>query len=265
MWKKWLIPLSLAGAMGSLVTGLGVAWPKAAAMSSDNTKDVQQGEKPSKDGKAKHVEGKIVSGSQGRRWRQKLDQPVTIEFEQNTPFRETMNYISERYKMTILIDKESFQADQNSDIENQPVKLPRLVDVKLVAGLRATLLQVGADFYTRGDVMTVVSRRYIEAGGVFRHPVTASFSKRPLAEALGELSDLSGASVVLDSRGQKEGALVVSADFRKVPVQDAVRDLADRAGMKSVVMENLLYVTSKKKADHLEKEKAKQREVTPAK
>jgi hypothetical protein len=86
-----------------------------------------------------------------------------------------------------------------------------------------------------------------------------------LAEALGELSDLSGVSVVLDSRGQKEDKLVVSADFRNVPVQDAVRDLADKAGMKSVFMENLLYVTSKKNAERLEKEKVKKREAAPAK
>ena len=145
------------------------------------------------------------------------------------------------------------------------MKLPRLVDVKLVTGLRATLQQVGGDFYTRGDVLMVVPRRYIEAGTVFRHPVNVSFSKRPLAEALGELSDLSGVSVVLDSRVQKEDKLVVSADFRNVPVQDAVRELADKAGMKSVVVENLLYVTSKKNADRLEKEKVKQREAAPTK
>jgi len=266
MRKKWLIPLSLAGAIGSMVTWLGLAWLQAAAaMPSDNPKDVQKGEKPGKDGQAKQVEGKIVSGSHGRQWREKLDQPVTIEFDQNTPFREAMSYISEKYGMTILIDQESFQADQNPDVESKPVKLPRLVDVKLVTGLRATLQQVGGDFYTRGDVLTVVPRRYIEAGSVFRHPVSVSFSKRPLGEALGELSDLSGASVVLDSRGQKEDKLVVSADFRNVPVQDVVRDLADKAGMKSVVTENLLYVTSKKNAEHLEKQKVKKREAAPAK
>jgi len=266
MWKKWLIPLSLAGAVGSMVTGLGVAWPHAAAaMPSDNPKDVQKSEKPSKDGPAKHVEGKMVLGRHGRQWREKLDQPVTIEFDQNTPFREAMSYISERYGMTIRIDLESFQADQNPNVEATPVKLPRLANVQLVTGLRPILEQVRADFYTKGDVLMVVPRRYIEAGSVFKHPVKVSFSKRPLAEALGELSDLSGVRVVLDSRGQKEDKLVVSADFRNVPVQDAVRDLADKAGMKSVVTENLLYVTSKKNADRLEKEKVKQREAAPTK
>src|SRR5439155_13807111 len=153
---------------------------------------------------ATRVEGKTVLGSHGRRWREKLDQLITIEFDQNTPFREAIRHISERYKMTILIDKGSFQADQNPDVEIQPVKLPRLVDVKLVTGLRATLVQAGGDFYTKGDVLMVVPRRYIEAGSAFRHPVNASFSKRPLAEALGELSDMSGVSVVLDSRGQAD-------------------------------------------------------------
>jgi beta-lactamase superfamily II metal-dependent hydrolase len=217
----------------------------------------------SKLGQAKRVEGKIVSGSHGRVWREKLDQPITIEFDQNTPFCEAMSYVSERYTMTIVIDKQSFQTE-NPHIETQPMKLPRLVDVKLVTGLRATLQQVGADFYTRGDVLTVVPRRYVEAGVVFKHPVHASFSKRPLAEALGELSDLSGATVVLDTRGQEDGKLVVTADFRNVPVQDAVRDLADKVGMKSVVVDNLLYVTSKKNAERLEQEKVKERKAAAA-
>jgi hypothetical protein len=220
--------------------------------------------RPGKVSQAKRVEGKIVSGSHGRVWREKLDQLVTIEFDQNTPLREVVSHISERFSMTILIDKQSFQADQNPEVEIQPVKLSQLVDAKLTTAVRATLAQVGGDFYTKGDVLVVVPRRYIESGGVFKHPIGVSFSKRPLAEALGELSDKSGATVVLDSRGQEDGKLVVTGDFHNVPVQDAVRDLADKVGMKSVVVDNLLYVTSKKNADRLEKEKVKERKAAPA-
>jgi len=166
--------------------------------------------------------------------------------------------------MTILIDKESFQADLSEpDIENKPVKLPRLVQVRLVTALRALFQQIGGDFYTKDDVLTVVPRSYIQTGRVLKHPVDVTFTKRPFAEALSELSSLSGLSVVLDPRAQTDNSFAVTADFRNVPVQDAVRVLANMAGMKSVVMDNLLYVTSTNNAEHLQKEKEREREALP--
>src|SRR5262249_3903650 len=114
------------------------------------------------------------------------------------------------------------------------------------------------------NVLTLVPRNYIETGRVLKHPVDVNFNKRPLAEALTELSELSGLSIVLDARGQADSNFTVTADFRNVPVRDAVRVLADMAGMKSVVMDNRLYVTSTRNAEHLHKEKERQRETAPA-
>jgi len=250
MLKKWLIASGLAMAVGVLIAGADLVSQRAVlARPSDNAKDVRKGEKP--------VEGKIVSGSRARQWREKSDQTVTIEFEPNTPLREALSHIAERYKMTIIVDTEAFKADQNQpDVEGQPVKLMRLPDVKILTALRAIFEQINGDFYTKDDVLTVVPRSYIEGGRVFRHPVDVIFSKRPLADALSELSDLSGLSIVLDPRAQADASPAVTANFSNVPVHDAVRVLADVSGMKSVAMNNLLYVTSIQNADKLEKEKA---------
>ncbi len=138
-----------------------------------------------------------------------------------------------------------------------------IAQVKILTALRAIFQQINGDFYMKDNVLTVVPRTYIETGRVLKHPVDVSFNKRPLAEALTELSELSGLSIVLDPRGQADGNLAVTADFRNVPVQDAVRVLADMAGMKSVVMDILLYVTSPRNAEHLRKEKERQREAMP--
>lgn len=268
MIKKWLIGLVLAVSLGIIVGGTSILWqPTVAAKALDNPNDVQKGEKSAnKEDQAKPQEGKIVHGSRARQWREKLDQQITVEFEPNTPLREALSHIAERYKMTILVDTETFKADQDQpDIEGQPVKLMRLPDVKVITALRAIFQQINGDFYIKDDVLTVVPRSYVQAGRVFKHPVDVNFSKRPLAEALTELSDLSGVSVVLDPRGQADGNLVVTADFRNVPVQDAVRVLANMADMKSVVMDNLLYVTSIENADNLEEEKAQKRGDAPAK
>jgi hypothetical protein len=266
MLTKWLITSGLGLMVGVFAAGTSlVLQGTAGARPLDNPEDVQKGEKPNKDGQGKPVEGKIISGNRARQWREKLDQTTTIEFEPNTPLREAVSHLADHFKMTILVDKETFKEANSPEIESQPIQLSRLADVKLLTVLRAIFQQVGGDFYTKDYVLTVVPRGYIETGRIFKHPVDVSFSKRPLAEALTELSDLSGVSVVLDPRGQADGNLVVTADFRNVPVQDAVRVLANMADMKSVVMDNLLYVTSIQNADNLEEEKAQKRGDAPAK
>ena len=267
MMKKWPITLALAVAVGIIVTGISMVWPRAAAARpSDNPEDVQKGEKPNKDDQAKPVEGKIVSANRARQWREKLDQPMTIEFEPNTPLREALSHIAERNSMTILIDDEAFKADSGQpDIEAQPIRLPRLTNVRLRTVLRAILEQVNGDYYVRDDVLMIVPRQRVQSGAVLRQSIDLDLEKRPLAAALKELSDMTGVSVVLDAQKLKDSKIEVTADLRNVPLDCAVRILADMADMKSVVMDNLLYVTSIENADKLEEEKAQKRGDAPAK
>ena len=78
-----------------------------------------------------------------------------------------------------------------------------------------------------------------------------SFEKRPLADALKELSDMTGVSIVLDVEKAPGPKVELTADFHNVPLECAVRVLADMAGMKSVIMANMLYVTSQANAEIL--------------
>lgn len=266
MRKRWLLTLASMLLVGILTMGFGLVWQQAAAAnSSGNNEDVKKSQDPPpKEEQPALPKAKIDSTVRARQWREKLDQPVTIEFEPNTPIREALSHIAERYGMTIYIDTESFKVDQNEpDIENRPVRLPRLVQVKMLTALRAIFQQINGDFYIKDNMMTVVPRTYIETRRVFKHPVDVTFNKRPLGEALNELSELSGLSIVLDPRGQTDSSFAVTADFRNVSVQDAVRVLANMAGMKSVVMDNLLYVTSTNNAEQLQKEKDRH-EAQPA-
>jgi type II secretory pathway component GspD/PulD (secretin) len=252
MLKNWLITSGV---------GLMAVLAASAARPLDNSEDVKKSQNPPpKEEQPNLPQAKIDPANRARQWREKLDQPVTMECEPNTLLREALSFVADRYGMTILVDTDAFKVDQNQpDIESQPVRLPKVVQVKILTALRAILQQINGDFYVKDNVLTVVPRTYIQAGRVLKHPVDVSFNKRPLAEALTELSELSGLSVVLDPRGQADGNFAVTADFRNVPVQDAVRVVADMAGMKSVVMDNLLYVTSSKNAERLEKEKAERR------
>ncbi len=100
----------------------------------------------------------------------------------------------------------------------------------------------------------VVPTKRIEAGIALRQPVDVAFERRLLSDALKELSDMTGVSVVLDAQKQQDPTLQVTADFRNVPLESAVRVLADMAGMKSVVLENMIYVTAPGNAENMKKE-----------
>ena len=153
---------------------------------------------------------------------------------------------------------EAFKADNsNPDVENNPIKLSRLIGVRLRTALRTILQQLNGDFYARDDVLMVVPRARIESGVVLKQPVDVGFEKRTLSDALKELSDMTGVSVVLDAQKQTDPSMQITADFRNVPLESAVRVLADMAGMKSVVMENMIYVTSHESAERLKEELAK--------
>jgi len=201
------------------------------------------------------VEGKIIAQQRAQEYRQKLDQPVTIEFEQGTPLREALSHIGMRYTLPFIVDEEAFKADSNqADIVNVPIKLPQLTNVRLRTALRTMLLQVDGDFYTRDDVLVIVPRARITSGVVLRQPVDVAFERRLLGDTLKELSDMTGVSVVLDAQKQPDSTMQLTADFRNVPLESAVRVLADMAGMKSVVLENMIYVTAYQHAENMKEE-----------
>lgn len=105
----------------------------------------------------------------------KLLQPVTIEFEAGTPLREALNHISERYGLTILIDAQAFDADQGEkDIENKPIRLQRLVGISLATALRAILAQVNGTMFVR--------REYIEVTTPIRQLAEKTIRVYPVAD-----------------------------------------------------------------------------------
>jgi tetratricopeptide (TPR) repeat protein len=89
--------------------------------------------------------------------------------------REALNHISERYGLTILIDTEAFKADQGEqDIENKPIKLPRLVGISLATALRAILAQVNGTMFVR--------REYIEVTTPIRQLAEKTLRVYPVAD-----------------------------------------------------------------------------------
>ncbi len=108
-----------------------------------------------------------------KEFRTKMSTPVSIEFEPNTPLREALAHIAERYNMTILIDTEAFKADVGEqDIENKVVKLPRLVDVSLGTVFRVLLAQVQGTYIIRRDYIEITTpARQVQEKTIRVYPV----------------------------------------------------------------------------------------------
>jgi hypothetical protein len=94
--------------------------------------------------------------------------------------------------------------------------------------------------------------------------VHANLDQRPLDDALRELADATGFSVVLDARHAGEHAKApLTAGLYNVPLDTAARLLADQAGLQAVLLDNVLHVTTRERARTLqaEHEKANQNGV----
>jgi hypothetical protein len=181
------------------------------------------------------------------------------------PLRDALENLSERYNFSYIVDAVAFQNDlQIADVENQPVKLAKLAGVRLHKVLQMLVAQVQADVLVHDGIVEVLPATRLQGEEVLKRRVDAAFAGRPINQALQELADRSGANIVLDNRLEEKATTQVSADLQAVPVQTVVRVLADMAGLRAVVLDNLIYVTSEQNAAKLEKELAKQRALPEA-
>lgn len=99
--------------------------------------------------------------------RKKFHTPITIEFEPNTPLKEALAHMSERYGFPIWIDGEAFKADLNvPNVEDLPVALRKQVGVSLDTVLATLLAEVGGSYRIRPSLVEVTTsqRALIEKG-----------------------------------------------------------------------------------------------------
>jgi hypothetical protein len=201
----------------------------------------------------------------------KLAMSITFEFDTG-PLKEALEHLSDKYSLPILVDTEAFKADlQMPEVEAQQVKFPKMAGLRLSTVLEKLVGQVGGGFLLQADHIEITTLARIsntvwgtvepqeDDSGSRRRPrlplVQEAFEKRPLADALQELADATGISVVVDHR--RAGDRVrkpVTAALHNVPLDTAVRLLASQAELQTVLVDNVLYVTT---PDHA-------REIQPA-
>ncbi|HLJ91868.1 MAG TPA: hypothetical protein VKU02_01615 [Gemmataceae bacterium] len=193
--------------------------------------------------------------------RDRLAKPITLEagIQPNTTLKEALEFIGDRMDLTIVLDTQAFKLEGMDSMEGVPVQLPKMVDVKLSTVLRLLLAQLDATYLVCSDHLEVTTWKRVRPGfwmgeGQSLAPqVSAEFDRCPLGDALRQLSDSSGISIVLDSRAGEQAGTKVTATLNNVPVDAAVLMLADMANLRPVAVENALYVTSPGGAQLLEK------------
>jgi len=204
----------------------------------------------------------------------KLNQRLDLERGvEPAPLREVLEGLTNRTGVQFVTDTEAFRNPEVGieAVEDQQVRLPRMKNVRLGTILRLLLKPLRGTFRVRAEYVEITTlaaatreRRIpgTEPPQLVRLPlVDAEFAGRPLEEALRELAGISDFSIVLDSRVREKAKTGISATFVDVPLDTAVDLLADLADLRSLLLDNIFYVTSKENAAQFRADKDQQETV----
>jgi RNA polymerase sigma factor (sigma-70 family) len=194
-----------------------------------------------------------------------LQHPVNIEKAmEGPPLREVLEYLTDKYGVKFIVDTMAFERDGvcgGKNVLDTPVNLPRLPGVSLSTVLRFLLTQVNGAYLVRKDYIEVTtdSQKVFEAFGPAEGSHTSKLPPtvnvvvqgRRLEEAIADLANQTGENIVIDPQVQETKRPPITARFLNTPVDAAVRLIADMAGLESVKVGNVYYVTSRENADRL--------------
>jgi hypothetical protein len=189
----------------------------------------------------------------------------------NTTLTEALDALAKRYDLNFDLNEHALKEAGLKDVHKFEIASPNPVpemNARLETVLKKVLGRVSprVTFVIRDDHIEVTTREAIRrefypgrTEEVLPPLVYTTFEGKPLAEALKELSQGSGLTVLLDGRAAKEARTPVTADLMNVPLDTAVRLLADMAGLKVVPVDAVLYVTTAENACALREEQEKSR------
>jgi hypothetical protein len=207
----------------------------------------------------------------------------TVKFDgfddPKTTLGEALDKLADQYALQFDVNELAFKEDQVEDVRGAEVvirPIPKMTNVRLETVLHKVLARVpcasGATYIVRRNVVEVTTQATVIHeiwGENYRGPylplVNQGFDKRPLEDALKELADAADFTIVLDSRAAEKAKTAVSAKFENTPLDTAVRLLADMADLKPFLVDNVLYLTTRERADQMEaKEKQRNEESNAA-
>jgi hypothetical protein len=189
-------------------------------------------------------------------------------------FGEALDKLARESGLAFDVNEAAFREEMIDDVLSRPIGavLPKMKNVTVQRVLNKLLALVqapsGTTFLVRREAIEITTghAQLAEVWSLSRNPaeidrspreprlplVNAEFDRKPLGEALKELSRQSGMNVMVDARVAEKARAPVTARFRNTPLDTAVQTLADMVDLKPFLLDNVLYVTARDNADRLE-------------
>jgi hypothetical protein len=208
----------------------------------------------------------------------RLQQHVNLDkgIDANTPLRDALEFLGDRYNLTIIVDSKAFEEIGVQRAEEQPVQLPKMVGVSMATVLRLLLAQIKGDeghgtYAIQNDHLLITTTAHASNAESWTADssqpaptVDVDCVQKPLQDVLYDLRDLSRMNILIDARVADKARTPITATLTKVPADTAVRLLADMGDLRMVAIDNVLYVTSIDNAKELQAQqetRARQREA----
>lgn len=180
-------------------------------------------------------------GEVARKARRALVQYVSVDaIKPNTPFKDAVETLSERFRIPIEIDNRAFEAIGVQKADEQPVELPKMTNVRLGTVLKRLAAQVKGDQYTgaylvrpTGVSMTTTYHQWLEGGAdpMMYGGGSADPNNNQPGAGLGVDDDQPIVARELGYFGTyRRMTAVVHLEYERLPLVDALRDLADDTG-----------------------------------
>jgi hypothetical protein len=198
-----------------------------------------------------------------------LEQTIeTKEFQETRPLKRVLESLclkltqNDQQRFMFSADHEAFKKEDPDapDVLEAPVRLPpfpKRMAMRTVLRLAISKIPTGATLRFRRGLIEITTLEQACTYPILDQRVSGTYKDRPLAQVLAEFSDITGVSIVVDCRVQKQAEKRVSAKFvNEVSLRTALRLLTDMTDLRYVTLGNLIYVTSPANARVIEKEQA---------
>jgi hypothetical protein len=189
-----------------------------------------------------------------------LDTSIDLKnFQQEMTLKEALEALHETFAdregggLSILVNADAFKEENPDapDIFDTKIKFPS-VPKKLPAAeaLNFMLSKVptsNATFLIKRDYLEVTTLARSSPAALLAVRVFARFDKVPLEDALAELADQTGATIIVDNHVGDKARTPVSANLRStITLEAATRLLAGMAELQVTEDDDILFVTEKK-------------------
>jgi hypothetical protein len=184
-----------------------------------------------------------------------------------TTLIEALDALAKRYDVTFDVNERAFKYEQVNDVLKteiaQPSPVPEMKNARLDTVLRKILGRVpvpsGATYLLRRGAIEITTGQFqrmevwpADDPGPFLPLVHMTLHDVPLTEALKGFAGRADYNVVLDPNVGEKAKAPVTATLYNVPLDTAVRLAASMADLRVVEVCNVLFVTTKERAEVME-------------